>query len=64
MGAEVRGLYTSGLNNTDARLKALLLHLAGEHRHDIYDTLAIEADKYADIKWRLKTYFTQRKSIQ
>lgn len=35
---------------SDARLKALLLHLKGERAHDICDTFAVEADKYADTK--------------
>ena len=51
--------YTTAVNITgDARLKALLLHLAGERVHDIYESLADEGDKYADVKARLETYFT------
>ena len=57
--------YTTAVNITgDARLKALLLHLAGERVHDIYDTLADEGDKYADVKARLETYFTPKKNTQ
>ena len=48
--------YTTAVNITgDAMLKALLLHLAGERVHDIYDTLADEGDKYAYVKARLET---------
>lgn len=30
--------------------------------HDIYDTLAADTDKYADVKEKLKTYFTPKKN--
>lgn len=48
----------------DARLKALLLHIAGERVYDIYDTLAAEDDKYADTKQKLSGYFSPKKNIQ
>lgn len=44
----------------DARTKALLLHLAGERVHDIYDTLAEDVDKYADVTKKLWTTSHQR----
>ncbi|XP_020555459.2 uncharacterized protein K02A2.6-like [Oryzias latipes] len=57
--------YTTAMNITgDARLKALLLHVAGERVHDIYDTVAAEDDKYADTKQKLTTYFSPKKNIQ
>lgn len=57
--------YITAVNITgDARQKALLLHLAGEHVHDIYDTLAAEQDKFADVKQKLVTYFVPKKNIQ
>lgn len=46
-----------------AMLKALLLHLAGDRVHDIYDTLATDTDKYVDVKEKLKMYFTPKKSL-
>ena len=50
--------YITAMNITgDARQKALLLQLAGELVHDIYDTLAAEADTHADVKQKLRTYF-------
>ncbi|KAK7919301.1 hypothetical protein WMY93_010585 [Mugilogobius chulae] len=57
--------YTTAMNITgDARLKALLLHVAGEKVHDIYDTLSAEGDKYADTKQKLSAYFTPKKNVQ
>lgn len=57
--------YTTAVNITgDPRLKALLLHLAGERVHDIYDTVAAEADKYADVKAKLTEYFSPKKNVQ
>lgn len=57
--------YTTAMNITgDARLKALLLHIAGERVHDIYDTLATEDDKYADTKQMLSGYFSPKKNVQ
>ncbi|TKS65153.1 Retrovirus-related Pol polyprotein from transposon 17.6 [Collichthys lucidus] len=57
--------YTTAMNITgDARLKALLLHIAGERVYDIYDTLAAEGDKYADTKQKLSGYFSPKKNIQ
>lgn len=56
--------YTAAFNiSGDARLKVLLLHLAGERVHDIYDTLAVSSDKYADVKTKLDTYFTPKKNV-
>lgn len=56
---------TTAMNiSGDARLKALLLHLAGERVHDIYGTVAAEDDKYADTKRKLTTYFSPKKNIQ
>ncbi len=56
--------YTTTMNiNEDARLNALLLHLAGKRVHNIYDTLAADADKYAEIKQKQKTYFTLKKNV-
>ena len=55
--------YITAANITgDARQKALLLHLAGERVHDIYDTLTAEQDKFADVKQKLGTYFTPKKN--
>ena len=34
----------------EGRKRALLLHLAGEHVHDIYDTLAGEDDDFTETK--------------
>ena len=43
--------YITAMNiNGDARQKALLLHLAGERVHDIYDTLAANQDTFSDVK--------------
>lgn len=57
--------YITAVNITgDARQKALLLHLAGERVHDIYDTLAAEQDKFADVKMKLGTNFTPKKNVQ
>lgn len=57
--------YITAMNITgDARLKALLLHNAGEKVHDIYDTLAAEGDKYADTKQKLSAYFVPKKNVQ
>lgn len=57
--------YVTAMNiSGDARLKALLLHLAGEKVHDIYDTLAEAADKYADTKTKLTNYFAPKKNVQ
>ena len=50
--------------NGDARQKALLLHLAGERVHDIYDTLAANQDKFSDAKRKLSTYFEPKKNVQ
>lgn len=47
--------------NAKARKRALLLHLAGERVHDIYDTLAEEKDDYEDTKTKLHGYFTPKK---
>ena len=46
----------------DARKRALLLHLAGERVHDIYDTLAEDEDDYAGTKTKLDGYFTPMKN--
>uniref|UniRef100_A0AAQ4Q6X4 Gypsy retrotransposon integrase-like protein 1 n=1 Tax=Gasterosteus aculeatus aculeatus TaxID=481459 RepID=A0AAQ4Q6X4_GASAC len=57
--------YTTAMNITgDARLKALLLHIAGERVHDIYDTLSAEDDKYAETKQKLSGYFSPKKNVQ
>ncbi|CAL9691679.1 unnamed protein product [Knipowitschia caucasica] len=57
--------YTTAVNITgDARLKALLLHVAGERVHDIYDTLSADGDKYADTKQKLTAYFTPKRNVQ
>lgn len=46
-----------------ARKKALLLHLAGEEIHDIFDTLpnvqqgTVQQDEYEQAKHKLKTHF-------
>ncbi|KAK0144485.1 hypothetical protein N1851_017146 [Merluccius polli] len=48
----------------DARQKALLLHVAGERVHEIYDTLAADQDKYVDAKQKLSTYFEPKKNVQ
>ena len=57
--------YTTAMNITaDARLKALLLHIAGERVHDIYDTLAGADDDYAATKQKLSGYFSPKKNVQ
>ena len=57
--------YTTAMNITgDARLKALMLHLAGEQVHDIYDTMAAATDKYAHTKQKLTGYFSPKKNMQ
>lgn len=57
--------YTTAMNITgDARLKALLLHMAGERVHDIYDTLAADDDDYAATKQKLSVYFSPKKNVQ
>ena len=57
--------YITAMNiNGDARQKALLLHLAGERVHDIYDTLAANQDKFSDAKRKLSTYFEPKKNVQ
>ena len=59
------GNYTTAMNITgDGRLKALLLHLAGERVHDIYDTLAAADDNYEATKTKLSGYFSPKKNIQ
>lgn len=53
------------MNTTgDARQRALLLHLADEHVHDIYDTFASDGDGYAEMKTKLNGYFAPKKSMQ
>ncbi len=47
-----------------ARQKALLLHLAGERVHDIYDTFAADEDGYAETKTKLNGYFSPKKNTQ
>lgn len=42
----------------------LLLHVAGEQVHDIYDTLAAEAYKYADTKQKLTVKFSHKRNVQ
>lgn len=64
MASAVRELHYSCEYNRDPRLKALLLHLAGERVHDIYDTVAAETDKYADVKAKLTEYFSPKKNVQ
>lgn len=44
--------------------RALLLHLAGERVHEIYDTLAGEEDDYTDTKTKLDGYFSLKKNTQ
>ena len=58
--------YTPAVNITaDARLKALMLHLAGERVHDIYDTLTEDdVDKYDDKKRRLTEFFSPKKKLE
>ena len=55
--------YTTAINITgDARLKALMLHLARERVH-IYDTMAAATDKYADTTQKLTGYFSPKKNV-
>ena len=49
---------------SDARKRALLLHVAGERVHDIYDTLSDDEDDYAATKKKLDDYFTPMKNTQ
>lgn len=57
--------YTIAMAITgDARTKALLLHLAGERVHDIYDMLADHADKYADATKKLTDHFAPKRNVQ
>lgn len=44
--------------------RALLLHLAGERVHEIYDTLAGEEADYTDTKTKLDGYFSLKKNTQ
>ncbi|KAK0135266.1 hypothetical protein N1851_028900 [Merluccius polli] len=48
----------------DGRKKALLLHLAGERVHDIYDTFAETDDDYNATKTKLNGYFSPKKNTQ
>ena len=48
----------------DGRKRALLLPLAGERVHDIYDTLAGEDDDFETTKTKLDGYFTPKKNTQ
>lgn len=55
--------YTVATNITqEIRKRALLLHLAGERVHDIYDTLADDSDDYEDTKTKLHGYFSPKKN--
>ncbi len=57
--------FLVAMNNTgDARQKALLLHLAGERVHDIYDTFTADEDGYAETKIKLNGYFSPKKNTQ
>lgn len=57
--------YLVAMNITaDPRKKALLLHLAGERVHDIYETLADDNDKYDETKTKLHGYFSPKKNTQ
>lgn len=57
--------YTTAINITgDARAKALMLHMAGERVHNIYDTLSANDDDYAVTKQKLAGYFSPKKNVQ
>jgi len=47
---------------SEARKRALLLHLAGARFHDIYDVLADASDDYDATKTKLHGYFSPKKN--